>query len=185
MTDEQKNEIFENIRTAVVEIARVRFANPDLDGEITRVMAEALMSVPVIDPAAEREINNKKTEQNAAEIRASIPAWTDPVVGRDELNEVRDYLLGQGYGEPEVTGMNDPRLFKLAYYAMKYEQQNPVQPGPDQFISAMGIASTVAFGSDQSESASVQPGPDQIISVESIVNETVVGSDQSDAEVKS
>ena len=51
-----------------------------------------------------------------------IPEWRDKKVAATEATQIRDFLLGEGFSEQDVSGMSNATLVKLARKAMLYDR---------------------------------------------------------------
>ena len=51
-----------------------------------------------------------------------IPEWRDRKVAATEATQIRDFLLGEGFSEQDVSGMSNATLVKLARKAMLYDR---------------------------------------------------------------
>ena len=51
-----------------------------------------------------------------------IPEWRDGKVAATEATQIRDFLLGEGFSEQDVSGMSNATLVKLARKAMLYDR---------------------------------------------------------------
>ena len=51
-----------------------------------------------------------------------IPEWRDNKVAATEATQIRDFLLGEGFSEQDVSGMSNATLVKLARKAMLYDR---------------------------------------------------------------
>ena len=51
-----------------------------------------------------------------------IPEWRDTKVAAKEAQQVRDFLLAEGFSEQDVSGLTNATLVKLARKAMLYDQ---------------------------------------------------------------
>jgi DNA repair exonuclease SbcCD ATPase subunit len=51
-----------------------------------------------------------------------IPAWKDQTVAQKEATEIREFLLGQGFSEPDVDGIKSAQLIAVARAAMLYSR---------------------------------------------------------------
>lgn len=51
-----------------------------------------------------------------------IPEWRDAKVAAKEAQQVRDFLLAEGFSEQDVSGLTNATLVKLARKAMLYDQ---------------------------------------------------------------
>jgi len=51
-----------------------------------------------------------------------IPEWRDSKVAATEATQIRDFLLGEGFSEKDVSGMSNATLVKLARKAMLYDR---------------------------------------------------------------
>jgi len=51
-----------------------------------------------------------------------IPEWRDSKVAATEATQIRDFLLGEGFSEQDVSGMSNATLVKLARKAMLYDR---------------------------------------------------------------
>ena len=51
-----------------------------------------------------------------------IPEWRDTKVASTEAKEVRDFLLGEGFSEQDISGLTNATLVKVARKAMLYDK---------------------------------------------------------------
>ena len=51
-----------------------------------------------------------------------IPEWRDTKVAAQEATQIRDFLLGEGFTEEDITGLKHATLVKLARKAMLYDR---------------------------------------------------------------
>lgn len=51
-----------------------------------------------------------------------IPEWRDTKVASNEAKQVRDFLLGEGFSEQDISGLKNATLVKVARKAMLYEK---------------------------------------------------------------
>ena len=51
-----------------------------------------------------------------------IPEWRDTKVAAQEATQIRDFLLGEGFTEQDVSGLTNATLVKLARKAMLYDR---------------------------------------------------------------
>ena len=51
-----------------------------------------------------------------------IPEWRDSKVAAQEATQIRDFLLGEGFTEEDITGLKHATLVKLARKAMLYDR---------------------------------------------------------------
>lgn len=72
-----------------------------------------------------RRLQEETQRQLAAEqtrLPDLIPAWKDQSVAQKEATEIREFLLGQGFSEPDVDGIQSAQLISLARSAMLYSR---------------------------------------------------------------
>jgi hypothetical protein len=51
-----------------------------------------------------------------------IPEWRDSKVAAQEATQIRDFLLGEGFTEQDISGLTNATLVKLARKAMLYDR---------------------------------------------------------------
>ena len=51
-----------------------------------------------------------------------IPEWRDTKVASNEAKQVRDFLLGEGFSEQDISGLKNATLVRVARKAMLYEK---------------------------------------------------------------
>tara|TARA_B100000214_G_C23960498_1_gene624990 strand:+ start:956 stop:1957 length:1002 start_codon:yes stop_codon:yes gene_type:complete len=51
-----------------------------------------------------------------------IPEWRDTKVAANEAKQVRDFLLGEGFSEQDISGLTNATLVKVARKAMLYDK---------------------------------------------------------------
>jgi len=56
------------------------------------------------------------------ELLAKLPEWKDEAKAKTERAAIREYLVGQGFGENDVDGISDARAVVMARKAMLYDQ---------------------------------------------------------------
>lgn len=92
-----------------------------------------------IDMQRQQAMQAQYLEQQRAMLPDLIPEWRDSAVAKSEAQKIRNFLVGEGFTEQDVSGLTNATLVKLARKAMLYDQgqtrateakKKPVKRGP-------------------------------------------------------
>ena len=70
----------------------------------------------------QQQMQQSYLEQQRHILPDIIPEWRDKKVAATEATQIRDFLLGEGFSEQDVSGMSNATLVKLARKAMLYDR---------------------------------------------------------------
>ena len=70
----------------------------------------------------QEQMQQSYLEQQRQILPDIIPEWRDKKVAATEATQIRDFLLGEGFSEQDVSGMSNATLVKLARKAMLYDR---------------------------------------------------------------
>jgi len=70
----------------------------------------------------QQQMQQSYLEQQRHILPDIIPEWRDSKVAATEATQIRDFLLGEGFSEQDVSGMSNATLVKLARKAMLYDR---------------------------------------------------------------
>ena len=70
----------------------------------------------------QQQMQQSYLEQQRHILPDIIPEWRDKKVAATEATQIRDFLLGEGFSEQDVSGMSNAKLVKLARKAMLYDR---------------------------------------------------------------
>jgi hypothetical protein len=70
----------------------------------------------------QQQMQQSYLEQQRHILPDIIPEWRDKKVAATEATQIRDFLLGEGFSEKDVSGMSNATLVKLARKAMLYDR---------------------------------------------------------------
>ena len=70
----------------------------------------------------EAQIEARFVAQQREMLPEVIPEWRDTKVAAQEATQIRDFLLGEGFTEEDITGLKHATLVKLARKAMLYDR---------------------------------------------------------------
>jgi len=75
-----------------------------------------------IEAQKQQQMQQSYLEQQRHILPDIIPEWRDKKVAATEATQIRDFLLGEGFSEQDVSGMSNATLVKLARKAMLYDR---------------------------------------------------------------
>jgi hypothetical protein len=75
-----------------------------------------------IEAQKREQMQQSYLEQQRQILPDIIPEWRDSKVAATEATQIRDFLLGEGFSEQDVSGMSNATLVKLARKAMLYDR---------------------------------------------------------------
>ena len=75
-----------------------------------------------IEAQKREQMQQSYLEQQRHILPDIIPEWRDKKVAATEATQIRDFLLGEGFSEQDVSGMSNATLVKLARKAMLYDR---------------------------------------------------------------
>jgi len=75
-----------------------------------------------IEAQKHQQMQQSYLEQQRHILPDIIPEWRDKKVAATEATQIRDFLLGEGFSEQDVSGMSNATLVKLARKAMLYDR---------------------------------------------------------------
>ena len=75
-----------------------------------------------IEAQKREQMQQSYLEQQRHILPDIIPEWRDRKVAATEATQIRDFLLGEGFSEQDVSGMSNATLVKLARKAMLYDR---------------------------------------------------------------
>ena len=75
-----------------------------------------------IEAQKHEQMQQSYLEQQRHILPDIIPEWRDKKVAATEATQIRDFLLGEGFSEQDVSGMSNATLVKLARKAMLYDR---------------------------------------------------------------
>ncbi len=75
-----------------------------------------------IEAQKHEQMQQSYLEQQRQILPDIIPEWRDSKVAATEATQIRDFLLGEGFSEQDVSGMSNATLVKLARKAMLYDR---------------------------------------------------------------
>ena len=75
-----------------------------------------------IEAQKREQMQQSYLEQQRQILPDIIPEWRDKKVAATEATQIRDFLLGEGFSEQDVSGMSNATLVKLARKAMLYDR---------------------------------------------------------------
>ena len=75
-----------------------------------------------IEAQKREQMQQSYLEQQRHILPDIIPEWRDSKVAATEATQIRDFLLGEGFSEQDVSGMSNATLVKLARKAMLYDR---------------------------------------------------------------
>jgi len=75
-----------------------------------------------IEAQKQEQMQQSYLEQQRHILPDIIPEWRDSKVAATEATQIRDFLLGEGFSEQDVSGMSNATLVKLARKAMLYDR---------------------------------------------------------------
>ena len=75
-----------------------------------------------IEAQKQQQMQQSYLEQQRQILPDIIPEWRDKKVAATEATQIRDFLLGEGFSEQDVSGMSNATLVKLARKAMLYDR---------------------------------------------------------------
>ncbi len=75
-----------------------------------------------IEAQKQEQMQQSYLEQQRHILPDIIPEWRDKKVAATEATQIRDFLLGEGFSEQDVSGMSNATLVKLARKAMLYDR---------------------------------------------------------------
>ena len=75
-----------------------------------------------IEAQKQQQMQQSYLEQQRHILPDIIPEWRDRKVAATEATQIRDFLLGEGFSEQDVSGMSNATLVKLARKAMLYDR---------------------------------------------------------------
>ena len=75
-----------------------------------------------IEAQKHEQMQQSYLEQQRQILPDIIPEWRDSKVAATEATQIRDFLLGEGFSEKDVSGMSNATLVKLARKAMLYDR---------------------------------------------------------------
>lgn len=75
-----------------------------------------------IEAQKHEQMQQSYLEQQRQILPDIIPEWRDNKVAATEATQIRDFLLGEGFSEQDVSGMSNATLVKLARKAMLYDR---------------------------------------------------------------
>ena len=89
--------------------------------QIAAVQAEQ-QRVQALQQQKMQQMQEQYVTQQREMLPEVIPEWRDSKVAAQEATQIRDFLLGEGFTEQDISGLTNATLVKLARKAMLYDR---------------------------------------------------------------
>lgn len=89
--------------------------------QIAAVQAEQ-QRVQALQQQKVQQMQEQYVTQQREMLPEVIPEWRDSKVAAQEATQIRDFLLGEGFTEQDISGLTNATLVKLARKAMLYDR---------------------------------------------------------------
>ena len=89
--------------------------------QIAAVQAEQ-QRVQALQQQKMQQMQEQYVAQQREILPEVIPEWRDSKVAAQEATQIRDFLLGEGFTEQDISGLTNATLVKLARKAMLYDR---------------------------------------------------------------
>lgn len=89
--------------------------------QIAAVQAEQ-QRVQALQQEKMQQMQEQYVTQQREMLPEVIPEWRDSKVAAQEATQIRDFLLGEGFTEQDISGLTNATLVKLARKAMLYDR---------------------------------------------------------------
>jgi hypothetical protein len=91
------------------------------EAQIAAVQAEQ-QRVQALQQQKMQQMQEQYVTQQREMLPEVIPEWRDSKVAAQEATQIRDFLLGEGFTEQDISGLTNATLVKLARKAMLYDR---------------------------------------------------------------
>ena len=89
--------------------------------QIAAVQAEQ-QRVQALQQQKVQQMQEQYVTQQREMLPEVIPEWRDSKIAAQEATQIRDFLLGEGFTEQDISGLTNATLVKLARKAMLYDR---------------------------------------------------------------
>ncbi|MBR2818216.1 MAG: hypothetical protein IKE60_26375 [Reyranella sp.] len=102
------------------EYVRQRHIWETIDRQQAAAQAES-ERLQAVEHAEQMKHHQSYLADSANKLRQSIPSWSNEELGRQELNQMKEYARALGYSDQEINLASDHRALLAIYKAMKYD----------------------------------------------------------------
>ena len=98
-----------------------RKQNEERNAQLQAVQAEQ-QRLEQLRYQQQQQFEAQYVEQQREILPEVIPEWRDSKVAAKEASAIRDFLIGEGFSEQDISGLTNATLVKLARKAMLYDR---------------------------------------------------------------